>query len=124
MSSILRLVSALLVLSLVAACGDSKPEGTPAKEPADAPAPAPLVSTVTPTAETLAKLAAADMLDGKEDKVITRCASCGLHMLGDPKFTCRIGEYTLQSCTDHCSHAVCDDPNGLFADLEVPTPAK
>jgi hypothetical protein len=84
------------------------------------PTPGPLVSSVTPSAATLAKLAAADRLDGTEDEVIELCPACGLRMAGKSEFACRIGAYTTHSCTARCSRAVCEDPDAVFAEIEVP----
>jgi hypothetical protein len=115
MKSTASLVLAFALVPFLAACGRSDPEQRPAATPAG-----PLVSTVTPGAATLEKLAAADALDGTMDHVISRCASCGLRMAGKPEFACRIGEYTLHSCAERCSHAVCDDPDAIFEDVEFP----
>ncbi len=105
-------LSTLAVLVLLTACGGPDPK--PAEEPAG-----PLVSKAKPSAATLEKLAAADRLDGTEDKVISRCPSCSLMMDGKPEFSCKIGEFTTHSCAKHCNEAVCADPDKVFATIEA-----
>ena len=107
----LALTLALTLLASLAACGGPDPK--PAPEPEG-----PLVSTAKPSAATLEKLAAADRMDGTEDKVITLCPSCSLLMAGKPEFSCKIGEYTTHSCAKHCNEAVCADPDKVFAKIE------
>ena len=88
-----------LKLSLVLACG-----GDPAPAEVSAPtspqaAAAPLTLT-DPAA--LAALPAADAADGTVDKVVARCASCGLGMDGDPAHSSTIGDYEFHSCSASC----------------------
>ena len=113
MKSFPLLASVFVSLFCLAACGQSEPKAprTPA---------GPLVSSATPSAATLEKLAAADRLDGTEDKVISFCPSCGLRMRGNAEFSCRIGAYTTHSCAAHCNESVCEDPDGIFADIQIP----
>lgn len=105
-------LTAALALALCA-CGDAQHDATPASD-------GHLVSTANPSAATLEKLAAADRLDGTEDHVVTRCPLCGLRMAGKAAFRCQIGDYTTHSCTATCNLRVCEDPDGVFADVEIP----
>jgi hypothetical protein len=109
----MKIIGPLALALALAACGDTKQEPAPAGD-------GHLVSSVTPSAATLEKMAAADRLDGTEDHVITRCPSCGLLMAGKAEFSCRIGDYTTHSCTQGCNERVCEDPDGVFADAEIP----
>lgn len=106
-----RFVPLCAILLLLAACGGPEPQPEPEVE-------GPLVSKVIPSAATLAKFAAADRMDGTEDKVISLCASCGLRMSGKPEFSCKIGDYTAHCCAKHCMEAVCADPDKVFAKIE------
>lgn len=67
-----------------------------------APAPAPSAPAAAPSAETLAKLAKADAVDGKTDKVVSKCAGCALGMDGKAAHAAKLGEYTVHFC-DHCA---------------------
>lgn len=85
-------------LLLLAGCG-AKPAET--KTPSVPPAP------VAVTPDVVAQLAKADAKDGKEDKVVTKCAGCALGMDGKPEHTALLGEYKVQFC-DHCGDKVKD----------------
>ena len=47
-------------------------------------------------------LVKADALDGTTDKVVRKCAGCGLGMNGDPAHASKLGEYTLHLCSADC----------------------
>lgn len=69
---------------------------------APAPAPTPSAPAAAPSAETIAKLAKADAVDGKTDKVVSKCAGCALGMDGKAAHAAKLGEYTVHFC-DHCA---------------------
>ncbi len=52
--------------------------------------------------EVMAKLATADAIDGKVDKVISRCASCSLGMDGSEEHSLEAHGYTMHFCTAEC----------------------
>ena len=54
------------------------------------------------TAAMAAKLAAADKVDGTEDKVVHRCAGCMLNMDGKKEMALEVGEYEMHFCKDAC----------------------
>ncbi|MBL8755165.1 MAG: hypothetical protein JNK15_17810 [Planctomycetes bacterium] len=97
---------------VVAGCGGKAP--TP---PADAPV-TPAVPIAT-TPEIDAKLAAADKKDGKEDKVVHKCAGCALHMDGDAKFALKVGGYDMHFCKDACLVRYQKDALGELGKLKV-----
>jgi hypothetical protein len=65
----------------------------------------------------LAKLVAADKLDGKEDKVITKCPACMLNMDGHEKHSSQLEGYTVHSCHQACAEALETDPEKVLARL-------
>ena len=44
----------------------------------------------------------ADLADGKEDKVVEKCAGCALHMDGLPEHTVTVEDTTLHLCAASC----------------------
>jgi hypothetical protein len=72
------------------------------------------------TAETVAKLAAADALDGAVDKVVHRCAGCMLGMDGKAEFPLQVQDYTLHLCKQGCLDRLKADPAKEIAGLTVP----
>jgi hypothetical protein len=70
--------------------------------------------------EVKAKLAAADALDGTEDKVVVRCASCRLGMDGSKEHTVTVSGYTLYFCTDACKDRFAEDVTKSILALEIP----
>jgi hypothetical protein len=65
------------------------------------------------TAESDAMLAAvlarADLADGKEDKVVSKCLGCGLAMDGSADHLLEVEGYTLHLCSDTCQDKVSED---------------
>ncbi len=92
-------VSAVLAMSL--------PAQTPSAEPG-------------PDPKLVAKLAKADLLDGMEDKVVTRCAMCALSMDGMRDFTVKAAGYELLFCRQGCIDAFSEDVNKSILSLNVP----
>ena len=88
-STSLRMLSAALVLALVPAC---------TKQPV--PAGAGAAPTVSQAA--LDRLAAADAVDGKTDKVVSKCAGCSLHMDGKAELALKVQDYTMDFCSQKC----------------------
>jgi YHS domain-containing protein len=78
------------------------------------------VDTADLEADVLAKLAAADALDGKTDKIVTRCPSCALKMDGSSEHTLVAHGYTLYFCTDACKERFEADTTKALADLKIP----
>jgi hypothetical protein len=63
-----------------------------------------------------ALLAKADAEDGTEDKVVTKCAVCSLHMDGSEEYEVKAGEYSLHMCSASCkSHFESDPKAGMAA---------
>jgi hypothetical protein len=92
----------ILGVVLLAGCGGESP---PPEESASAPAPAEI--EITPALQ--AKLAGADLMDGTEDKVVSRCTGCGLAMEGSDEHTVAVGDYELHFCSESCRDNVTDE---------------
>ncbi len=107
----------LLVFTLcLIACGGSAEEA-----PAAAPVPqepAPAVAAAGAPATNTAALAKADLKDGAEDKVISQCGMCSLHMEGNAAHAVQAGDYTLHMCSKECKAAWEKDPAASMAILE------
>lgn len=49
-----------------------------------------------------AKLAKADIVDGTEDRVVSKCAGCSLRMDGSKEHSVELAGYTMHLCSDQC----------------------
>jgi hypothetical protein len=98
---------ALTSIAVVAVLGVLS--GCPASDP---PAPPPPLS-----ASAKAKLAAADLADGKEDKVVSKCPGCSLRMDGHTDHTTALEGYTVLSCHEACAAALQEDPEAVLGRL-------
>ena len=105
-----------LVLSFLVACGGapepSMTAATPAATTSTAPTPA---AAPAPAVLDAACLEQADARDGATDKVVHKCAGCGLGMEGDPAFASTHGGMTFHSCSDGCKMRLDADPAGVLA---------
>ena len=122
----MKLISTLPVALLLVACAaDPAPEvvqqatTAPAhaetheaavEAPADEPA-GPDVSAFA------AQLSAADLADGAEDHVVSKCAGCALGMDGDPAHASTAGEYELHLCSESCKANFDADPAAVLGRL-------
>lgn len=70
-----------------------------------------------------AVLVAADRADGAEDKVVARCAVCGLGMDGSADFTATHAGYTFRFCSAECRELFQRDPDKALARLNLSSPA-
>jgi len=67
-----------------------------------------------------AKLAKADLLDGKADKIVTRCASCALGMDGKAEHSLKALDYTMYFCTAGCAERFAKNMTESIEAMEVP----
>ena len=111
---------ALVAFAFVGCSGsDSEPYDT-AEEIETASETAPSVRE--PVSETLvaAKLADADLFDGTEDRVISRCPGCALAMDGSADYALSVEGYELHFCSESCRHGFEDDLMANIGRLEIP----
>jgi YHS domain-containing protein len=94
----------LVAAGLVAACG-----GPLAPKQAEA-------VRLTP-AQVASRLAAADLADGTQDKVVAKCAGCGLAMDGDPRYASAYAGYQLHFCSPECKQRFDAGPDKVLAKL-------
>ncbi|GAG37491.1 unnamed protein product [marine sediment metagenome] len=109
------LISTVLLLAVTGCSKEKESKSTP---PADSAKSA--KSEAEPTAAVEAKLAQADLLDGKADKIVTRCASCALRMNGTSDHTLKVLDYTLYFCTERCAKTFAEDTTKAVLALEIP----
>ena len=112
----MKIYSALVFALTLAACGGSEPA------PAAPEAAAPEAAAFTPDDATLKILADADAADGAVDHVVSQCASCQLHMAGDPARASKVGDYEVHLCSAACKDRFDGDPKGVLA--AIPAPAE
>lgn len=67
-----------------------------------------------------ANLAAADKLDGAEDKVVHRCYSCALGMDGDAANAAKVGDYELHFCSEGCVDNFVGSADDVLATTGIP----
>lgn len=103
----LRVVVAIVALVAMGCGGGSSPSGDDAAAGAAA------------ALDVNAVLAAADRADGSEDRVVYRCAVCGLGMDGSPDITSTFQGYTFHHCSTHCRELFDRDPVKVLMRLEV-----
>ena len=72
------------------------------------------------TAQLTAKLAEADKLDGKTDKVIEKCPGCGLKMDGKSEHALEVSGYTMHFCAGTCQEEFAKNVTKSIEDLEIP----
>lgn len=69
----------------------------------------------------VAKLTAADALDGTVDGVVSRCAGCSLGMDGSDKHALTVGAHKMHFCSDHCRSTFAKDVTKGILALSVPS---
>ncbi len=72
------------------------------------------------TAAVEAKLAEADALDGKTDKVVSKCASCALGMDGKSEHALEVSSYKLHFCSEDCKTGFEKDTTKAILALKIP----
>jgi hypothetical protein len=70
----------------------------------------------------MAKLAEADKFDGEADKVIKKCAGCGLKMDGKSEHAFKVAGYTIHFCEAACMEEFTKDLAKSIEGMEIPEP--
>ncbi len=117
--SLVRTCGLAAVVSLVALVGCSKEEAAKPAETTPAAAAAQKIAE-SAVAEVQAKLAQADRLDGKEDKVVSRCGACALGMGGKAEFARKASDYTLHFCTEGCAKGFGENMTESILAMKIP----
>jgi len=112
---LMSFVGVVCVVGMVAFAGCKKNGGSRQTE-----APKSDTADAAQNPEVLAKLAKADALDGAEDHVVHRCASCRLGMDGDEKNALTVGEYTMHFCSPGCKERFGEDLTKNVLALAIP----
>lgn len=125
MKANLRIVLVCLSVAVFAAAGcKQKAAEAEAEKDADTGASKPQVTTIGVPAETGAELEVilveADKLDGKQDRVVSKCAGCGLAMDGNPQHVVRIAGYNLNMCSEHCAKTFAEHAVDAIKALDIP----
>lgn len=68
----------------------------------------------------MAILVHADEADGTVDHVISKCASCQLHMDGKAEFAMQAGDYEMHFCSEKCKGAFAEDMHASLQKLPMP----
>ncbi len=67
-----------------------------------------------------ARLAQADAVDGKVDKVVSKCAGCALGMDGKKEHSFTTSGYVLQFCSEGCKSEFEKDPGRSVLAMKIP----
>ena len=62
----------------------------------------------------------ADVLDGAEDKVVSKCAGCALGMNGSEDHQLNVGEYKMNFCSKYCRDEFDKDTETKILAMEIP----
>ena len=120
---------AVAILLATPGCRKDEPAAEPAKETAEAAvkdlAAGPAAAVEAKVAEAdkeavEAKLAAADMFDGKTDKIVSKCPSCALGMDGKSEHALEVVGYELYFCSEKCKTGFGEDLTKAILDLKIP----
>ncbi|QEG23156.1 hypothetical protein [Mariniblastus fucicola] len=115
------ILMAIALVSAVALAGcESKTQADPASDTDAADVTTDVSLTLTP--ESKAKLALADEVDGKADKVIENCYTCALGMKGKPEIATKVEGYELHFCGQSCCDYLEKDAEKVIAATKIPEP--
>jgi len=70
--------------------------------------------------EAATMLAAADKVDGTEDKVVSKCGGCALGMDGSHDHALKVGDYEMHFCSEYCQKVFEKDTEGSVMGLTIP----
>ena len=67
-----------------------------------------------------AMLAKADLVDGKADKIVTKCATCAFKMDGSSEHAVTASGYTLYFCTEDCAKKFSENTTESILAMKIP----
>ena len=106
---------ALFIVSVIAFSGCQPTEGDLAGSAGESTD----VSYTIEVADDLnARLAAADALDGAEDKVISNCYSCQLGMKGKGELAAQVNDFAANFCSEGCRTRFQEEAADMIAKIE------
>lgn len=108
-------LTATLLLALPTGCSEEEASPGATRETAKS-----VEDDAATHAELAAKLAAADRLDGKADKIVARCASCGFKMEGKPDHSLKVLDYTLYFCREACAQSFAKNLTESVMAMRIP----
>ncbi len=76
--------------------------------------------SATGTNDVAAKLAKADAVDGKTDKVVAKCAACSLGMDGSAEHELAVKDYKMHFCSADCKKSFEADPEKSVMAMKIP----
>lgn len=106
-AKILRWVSPILIAFVWIGCDQQS--GSEGSEP-----------TVQPSQEAVIILSKADLVDGTEDKVVSKCLTCSLGMAGNAEHASKFGPYELHLCSKSCKKSFDADPEQAVLAVTLP----
>ncbi len=80
-------------------------------------------TTNPPSQEILTALKTADLVDGKEDHVISKCYVCELGMDGKADLTEQVHGYTVHLCSKMCKEHFHEEAEKVILTTKAPAPA-
>ena len=114
--------SLLAIVALLAlACAGGQETAAPAAE-AETPAETPASDAAGSHDLLMARLKAADLVDGTEDKVVERCSGCGLVMDGNADHAIQHEGYELHFCSDGCQDKFSENTTEALLAMDLPAP--
>lgn len=114
-SALVFTAAAIAALIGLTACrkqpAESEAARTKSSKPAEVSASTKAADHETPSADVVAKLAKADVLDGAADHVVSKCGICALRMAGSDAHVSKLGDYELHFCSDGCKKTFDQNPS-------------
>lgn len=120
-------LSGVLAFGIVAGCEKSQDKPQPA--PQDELQPVPSASATGSDAAEAGEygdsgveaiLAKADAYDGTTDKVVSKCAACGLGMGGSEEYALATHGYTMHFCSQDCKGKFETDTDKAVLAMKIP----
>ena len=113
------LMPGILLLAVTGCPEKEEPaESSAAKVTLEAPVAVPTELTIDDKVK--AKLVMADAIDGKEDKIVSKCATCALGMDGSAEYAVEVAGYKLHLCSALCKEKFEKDTTKAILAMEKP----